>query len=144
MLALRDMLKLSARPVLGVELALAKPLKWAMCSNDGTGTGLSAKLLRGLKLLLSGSSSVGAPKPLSWATRSTERRGMGRSARLCLGVLGRPMPPDPKPPLRLVNTGRPKEAPKEVDSTSIGDSPRDDLGLGDPMLGLAGGSAAEF
>ena len=61
MLALRVMLKLSARPVLGVELALAKPLRWAICSKDGLGTGLSAKLLRGLKPLLSASSSVGAP-----------------------------------------------------------------------------------
>ena len=55
------MLKLSARPVLGVELALAKPLRWAICSKEGLGAGLSAKLLRGLKPLLSDSSAMGAP-----------------------------------------------------------------------------------
>lgn len=35
MLAVRFMLKLSAKPVLGVELALEKPLRWAMCSREG-------------------------------------------------------------------------------------------------------------
>ena len=33
--------------------------------------------------------------------------------------------------------------PREVESTSIGDIPRDDLSLGDAMLGLAAGSAVE-
>lgn len=141
MLALRVMLKLSARPVLGVEVALAMPLKWAICSRDGRGTApLSA---RGLKLLLSGSSSVRAPKPLSWAIRSTEGPGMGRSARLCLGVTLGPMSPNPKPSLGLRGADRPKEVPRELDSTSTGDSPRDDLSLGDTMLGLAGDSVAE-
>ena len=35
MLAVRFMLKLSAKPVLGVELAREKPLRWAMCSREG-------------------------------------------------------------------------------------------------------------
>lgn len=48
MLALRLMVKLSARPVLGVEFVLAKPLRCAMCSSDGLGTDLSAKLFLGL------------------------------------------------------------------------------------------------
>ena len=47
MLALRDRVKLSAKPVLGVELALAKPLRWAICSKEGRGTSFSARLLQG-------------------------------------------------------------------------------------------------
>ena len=47
MLALRVRLKLSARPVLGVELALANPLRCAICSKDGLPIGLSAKLVLG-------------------------------------------------------------------------------------------------
>ena len=48
MLALRVRLKLSARPVVGMELALAKPFRCARCSKLGLGTGLSAKLFLGL------------------------------------------------------------------------------------------------
>ena len=53
------------------------------------------------------------------------------------------MSPNPKPPLGLGGAGRPKEVARAVDSTSAGNSPRDDLSLGDTMPGLAGGSAAE-
>ena len=44
MLAVRGMQNSSAKPLLGVELALAKPLRCAMCSKEGRGARSTAKL----------------------------------------------------------------------------------------------------
>lgn len=112
-LALRFMLKLSARPVLGVELALANPLRWAICSREGLCMGLSARLSLGVGAKGFGSAAppTGLPNGLPEALAS------------------------PDPPRGLA--GGPKAVPRESSSGSIWAPPSMDLSLGEVKPGVA-------